>query len=157
MVQEDVITAMIKVVNIVGARPQFIKYFPVSRSIRQYNRTGKPVIKDILIHTGQHYDYFMSKVFFDEFRIRADRAKKIAGAVHVDGTARIQYLEKREDNHFLWDLLLYLEDHYSIDCIINTSFNARGEPIVNTLSDASSTASRIGVKKIVLNGKPISV
>ena len=96
MVQEDVITAMIKVVNIVGARPQFIKYFPVSRSIRQYNRTGKPVIKDILIHTGQHYDYFMSKVFFDEFRIREpDHHLDVGSGTHGKQTGLI--LERTEE------------------------------------------------------------
>lgn len=61
---------MITIANIVGARPQFIKYCPVSQAIKQHNQTSTPLIKDILIHTGQHYDYQMSKVFFEEFGIR---------------------------------------------------------------------------------------
>lgn len=60
-----------KIANVVGARPQFIKYVPVSRAIEKANGNAKQRIDDILVHTGQHYDYEMSKVFFDEFGIRA--------------------------------------------------------------------------------------
>jgi UDP-GlcNAc3NAcA epimerase len=60
-----------KVVNIVGARPQFVKYFPVSAAIDRFNDGSEERIDDVLIHTGQHYDYAMSKVFFEELGIRA--------------------------------------------------------------------------------------
>jgi len=56
-----------KIVNIVGARPQFIKYFPLQKAIELY-KTNK--IEDILIHTGQHYDYEMSEVFFNQLGIK---------------------------------------------------------------------------------------
>ena len=59
-----------KIANIVGARPQFIKYFPVSEAIKNFRNTSGMVVQDVLIHTGQHYDYSMSKIFFDEFGIR---------------------------------------------------------------------------------------
>jgi UDP-N-acetylglucosamine 2-epimerase len=49
-----------KIVSIVGARPQFIKSAPVSKSIKE---TG---YQEYQIHTGQHYDYGMSRVFFEE-------------------------------------------------------------------------------------------
>ena len=51
-----------KVASIVGARPQFIKAMPVSRELRKAHT-------EILIHTGQHYDHNMSKIFFDELQI----------------------------------------------------------------------------------------
>jgi len=56
-----------KIVTIVGARPQFIKAAPVSRTIRDHNEKGKnPRITEILVHTGQHYDHGMFQVFLDE-------------------------------------------------------------------------------------------
>ena len=57
-------------VTIVGARPQFIKAAPVSRAIRKYNQEGRgSQITEIMVHTGQHYDYGMSQVFFEELGI----------------------------------------------------------------------------------------
>ena len=59
-----------KIVSIVGARPQFIKAAPVNRAIEKHNRQGHgPRIIEILVHTGQHYDYNMSQVFFDQLNI----------------------------------------------------------------------------------------
>ena len=54
-----------KIVTIVGARPQFIKSAPVSRVLRELGHT------EILVHTGQHYDDGMSAVFFRELEITA--------------------------------------------------------------------------------------
>jgi UDP-GlcNAc3NAcA epimerase len=51
-----------KIVSIIGARPQFIKCALLSRELRKFHR-------DILVHTGQHYDYNMNRIFFDELGI----------------------------------------------------------------------------------------
>lgn len=57
---------MIKIVTIIGARPQIIKAAALSRAIKnKYSRQ----IKEIIVHTGQHYDANMSQVFFDELGI----------------------------------------------------------------------------------------
>ena len=53
-----------KIVTIVGARPQFIKCAPVSRALRQEH-------EEVLVHTGQYYDANMSDVFFTELSIPA--------------------------------------------------------------------------------------
>jgi UDP-N-acetylglucosamine 2-epimerase len=51
-----------KIVTIVGARPQFIKAAPVSKAIRDHNEKEKnPRITEVLVHTGQHYDHGMSQ------------------------------------------------------------------------------------------------
>ncbi|MHB8925358.1 MAG: non-hydrolyzing UDP-N-acetylglucosamine 2-epimerase [Coriobacteriia bacterium] len=51
-----------KVVSIVGARPQFVKAAPVCRALREHH-------EEILVHSGQHYDYEMSDVFFEQLGI----------------------------------------------------------------------------------------
>ena len=51
-----------KVASIVGARPNFVKLAPVSEALRKR-------CDEVIIHTGQHYDYEMDKLFFDELQI----------------------------------------------------------------------------------------
>ena len=57
-----------KIVTIVGARPQFVKAGAVNRAIEELNKRGER-IREIWVHTGQHYDYFMNKVFFEELKL----------------------------------------------------------------------------------------
>jgi len=60
----------IKIVTILGARPQFIKAATVSRAIKMHNiKKQSPDINEIIVHTGQHYDLNMSQVFFDQLEI----------------------------------------------------------------------------------------
>jgi len=66
-----------RVVSIVGARPQFVKLAPVSRAMVAASESGRGAIEDIIVHTGQHYDASMSDVFFDELEIPRP-------AIHLD-------------------------------------------------------------------------
>ncbi len=60
-----------KVLTVVGARPQFIKAVMVCKAIDRHNETGLgPKLVEELVHTGQHYDPAVSQVFFDELGIR---------------------------------------------------------------------------------------
>jgi UDP-GlcNAc3NAcA epimerase len=58
--------SQLKIVNLVGARPQIIKASAISRAIKN-NFSGE--IDEIIVHTGQHYDREMSQVFFEELEI----------------------------------------------------------------------------------------
>lgn len=79
-----------KVVTIIGARPQFVKAATVSRELK------KAGIAEILVHTGQHFDHNMSQVFFDEMEIPHPQYNlEISGLHHGAMTGRM--LEKIED------------------------------------------------------------
>ncbi|NOR45880.1 MAG: UDP-N-acetylglucosamine 2-epimerase (non-hydrolyzing) [Candidatus Delongbacteria bacterium] len=59
-----------KIATIIGARPQFVKAACVSRTILEHNhKSSKPEINEVIIHTGQHFDYGMSDIFFKELEI----------------------------------------------------------------------------------------
>lgn len=58
-----------KVVTVVGARPQFVKAATVSAAISAHNAGGGVAIDEVLVHTGQHYDENMSQIFFDQLRV----------------------------------------------------------------------------------------
>lgn len=59
-----------KIITIIGARPQFIKAAMVSRAILNKASSGTD-IKEYILHTGQHYDYNMSEIFFKELNVPA--------------------------------------------------------------------------------------
>ena len=73
----------LKIVTIVGARPQFIKASPVSRALRREH-------KEFLLHTGQHYDRNMSQLFFEELNIpEPDLNLEIGSGPHGEQTAQM--------------------------------------------------------------------
>lgn len=80
-----------KVASVVGTRPQFVKAGVVSRALR-----GTPGITEILIHTGQHYDYLMSRVFFEQLELpEPDYNLGVGSGSHGSQTARmLQALEE---------------------------------------------------------------
>jgi UDP-GlcNAc3NAcA epimerase len=80
-----------KILTILGARPQFIKAGSVSREILKHKE-----IKEIIVHTGQHYDANMSSVFFEEMQIpKPDYFLGIGGKSH--GAMTGQMIEKIEE------------------------------------------------------------
>jgi|TARA_B100002003_G_scaffold238652_1_gene257148 UDP-N-acetylglucosamine 2-epimerase len=78
------------ILTVIGARPQFIKSSMVSRALR------KKGVKEILVHTGQHYDENMSKVFFDEMGIhRPNYNLGVGSGAHGEQTAKsLEGIEK---------------------------------------------------------------
>ena len=80
-----------KIVTIVGARPQFIKAAVMSREFKQ----NRPDINEIIIHTGQHYDISMSDIFFKQLLIpQPNYNLNIGGGSHGENTGRM--IEKIE-------------------------------------------------------------
>ena len=84
---------MIKILTIVGARPQIIKASALSRAIKNYYHLN---IQEVIVHTGQHYDDNMSEVFFRELQVpEPDYNLEAGSGTHGVQTAKmIEGIEK---------------------------------------------------------------
>ena len=78
-----------KILSVVGARPNFMKIAPFIRAIKEHNLSGGAQIDHILVHTGQHYDDKMSKAFFNALDIpAADINLGIGSGSHAEQVGR---------------------------------------------------------------------
>jgi UDP-GlcNAc3NAcA epimerase len=85
----------LKIVTILGARPQFIKAGSLSREVLRQKRLGVN-IEEVIVHTGQHYDSNMSDIFFEEMHIpKPNYLLGIGGKTH--GAMTGQMIERIEE------------------------------------------------------------
>ena len=74
-----------KIVSIVGARPQFVKAAVIGKALDKFSE-----VEEIVIHTGQHYDENMSKIFFDELQIKKpDYNLGVGSGSHAEQTGKM--------------------------------------------------------------------
>ena len=86
-----------KIVLVCGARPNFMKVAPIIRAINKHNTsTSSTHIEPLLVHTGQHYDYEMSQVFFQDLELpEPDVYLGVGSGTHAEQTGKIMIeLEK---------------------------------------------------------------
>jgi UDP-N-acetylglucosamine 2-epimerase (non-hydrolysing) len=115
---------VIRIVNVVGARPNFIKIAPLMRAYKQYNDAFDPV----LVHTGQHYDETMSKTFFEQLNIpKPDINLGVGSGSHAEQTAKIMMSFEKLIKDAKPDIVLVVGD-------------------VNSTMACSITASKLGIK-----------
>lgn len=98
-------------------------------------------------------DYFEAKEFSPFMllaaRVKEDKKNLIPAVTHIDGTARVQIVNKKI-NPKLWGLIKAFEDISGIPLVINTSFNLKGEPIVCSPEDALKDFLKSGMDILVL-------
>jgi UDP-N-acetylglucosamine 2-epimerase (non-hydrolysing) len=112
-----------KVMHIVGARPNFMKVAPVMQEM-----VHREHFKQSLVHTGQHYDTELSTIFFDELRLpRADIHLNIGGGSHAEQTGRMMIELEKVFQREAPDLVVVVGD-------------------VNSTLAASVTAAKLGIR-----------
>jgi UDP-N-acetylglucosamine 2-epimerase (non-hydrolysing) len=81
----------IKILSVVGARPNFIKIAPIARTIEEHNsKDCIPTINHLIVHTGQHYDDMMSSRFFEDLELPKPHVNlDVGSATHAVQTAKI--------------------------------------------------------------------
>ncbi len=98
----------LKILNVVGARPNFMKIAPIAEAIEAHNQANRDHgIESLIVHTGQHYDEQMSKLFFEDLDIpRPDYNLGVGSGSHAYQTAEIMkrfepVLEKERPDYIL--------------------------------------------------------
>ena len=87
---------------------------------------------------------FMTEVY----RVREEKKSVIPAVTHVDGTARVQTVSAKAHPHF-YDLIRRLGEATGVPVVLNTSFNVKGQPIVNTPAEAVETFLKTDIDALV--------
>lgn len=82
--------------------------------------------------------------------IREEYKQKIPALIHCDGTVRLQIIE--DESSFIGRILATYEERTGHHVLINTSFNAKGEPIVESVEDAIMCAKKLGLSMLCIDG-----
>lgn len=106
------------IIHVVGARPNLMKIAPIMEQLGQY-----PQIAQILLHTGQHYDYTMSKIFFEQLGLpEPDIYLGVGSASHAQQTARIMVGFEQVLVEYRPDLVLVVGDvNSTLACAITAA------------------------------------
>lgn len=116
-------------VNLVKGREQFRPFAPAILAER----------------AADYFDMPVPQSPYMQYVARCIRPAEVPAVVHVDGTSRVQTVGA-EDNPLLRELLLGFEQRTGCPVLLNTSLNVRGEPLVNTWTDAQRFAHATGVE-----------
>ena len=125
--------------DILNKRVKFRQAFRPFAPIVPYERA-----KDIFV--GEDESPFMLRAK----QVRPEWKDRIPAIVHVDGTARVQTV-RREQNERIYDLLMEFEKLTGVPVLVNTSFNIKGEPIVETPQDAMNCFIYTGIDYLALH------
>ncbi|MFQ5667699.1 MAG: non-hydrolyzing UDP-N-acetylglucosamine 2-epimerase [Candidatus Binatia bacterium] len=120
-----------KILSVVGARPNFVKIAPILRAVACANhrgRAGAEPLESVLVHTEQHYDDAMSAAFFTDLQIRRpDRTLGVGSGSHAMQTAEI--MRRFEP--------VVVEEHPDVVLVVGD---------VNSTAACALTAAKLGVR-----------
>ena len=111
----------------------------------------RPFAPSVLEEYGDELfvNYHPSPFMLEVFPVKLGAKERIPAVVHVDGTSRIQTVS-REMNPLYWELIEHFRQIKGVPVVLNTSFNVRGEPIVNTPREALRCFYSTGMDALVM-------
>ena len=116
-----------RIISVVGARPNFMKIAPFIKAIEKYNELNNNGIDHILVHTGQHYDDRMSRAFFEQLDIpEADINLGVGSGSHAEqvGNTMIEFEKVLKDKKPDWVVVVG-----DVNAILACSVTAKKENI----------------------------
>jgi carbamoyltransferase len=118
----------------------------------KFREDWRPFAPSVLEEAGASLfeNYYTSPFMTLTFQVRPEKKAAIAAAVHVDGSARVQSVT-REQNERYYDLIKSFAAKTGVPAVLNTSFNLKGEPIVNSPFDAIRTFYTSGLDALILD------
>lgn len=121
---------------------------------REWYRPVAPImlsnIAEKVVGESMHH---LSKYMLLDFKIKEEFSRELEGVTHANYTARIQVIRNENENPFMFKLLQHLFEKHKILGLINTSFNAQGEPIVHTAEMAIQSAKRMNLNGLIINNR----
>jgi carbamoyltransferase len=118
----------------------------------KFREEWRPFAPSVLEEAGASmFEYYHSTPFMTlTFQVKPEKKAAIAAAVHVDGSARVQSV-RRDQNERFYDLIKSFAKRTSVPAVLNTSFNLKGEPIVNSPFDAIRTFYTSGLDSLIID------
>src|SRR6516165_1984379 len=118
----------------------------------KFREDWRPFAPSVLEEAGTSLfeNYHTTPFMTLTFQVRPEKKAAIAAAVHVDGSARVQSV-RRDQNERYYDLIKVFAAKTGVPAVLNTSFNLKGEPIVNSPFDAIRTFYTSGLDALILD------
>jgi carbamoyltransferase len=123
----------------------------------KFREEWRPFAPSVLEEAGSSLfeNYHTTPFMTLTFQVRPEKKAAIAAAVHVDGSARVQSV-RRDQNERYYDMIKSFAAKTGVPAVLNTSFNLKGEPIVNSPFDAIRTFYTSGLDALILDRYLIS-
>lgn len=122
----------------------------------KFREAFRPFAPSTLLETAEKFFSVGNKKYHQPFEfmlyvvpVKKDKREQLEAITHVDGTARPQFVNK-DSNPLYHKLIKSFGKKTGVNVILNTSFNLKGEPIVNTSKEALSTFKRSGIDTLVI-------
>ena len=130
---------------------QLRKTLSESMKKREWYRPVAPVMLESVAETMLS-DYVkddrLAEYMLGTYHVRDEYRDKFSGVIHANGTVRALVMKDKEEP--LFQILTELLSKFDVAALILTSFNTRGEPIVETVQDAERSGKRLGLDKVVI-------